>query len=332
MIRLYKKNPGGGYSRRDYLTLESTTCIKGLFAILVLIHHLYQHSGVSINGQGAYCLQSLGYLSVAMFLFLSGYGLQISYLNKGEQYIVNLPSKRILPLYLQYILLVGIYLAFFFVIDKSKITVKLIITSFVFGGTVVSKGWYLQLTLALYLLYWLVYSTVKRKRTLAIVIGLVFICVLCLVLQLGIVWFQSIFSFALGIFWANNKEKIDSKCVESWGLFTGVFLITFVCSLVLSYYIIPIRVCTIILFCVLTLLLLMRVSINNKLMKGIGTYSFDIYVMQGIPLALLHSDVIYIENKLLYMLLCTIITLILAIAIHPVFQFINKAVKRKVTA
>lgn len=55
--------------RQDYLSKNNSDCIKGLFALCVLLHHIYQGSGLfrgSILGMG---LQALGYLSVAMFFF-----------------------------------------------------------------------------------------------------------------------------------------------------------------------------------------------------------------------------------------------------------------------
>lgn len=69
------------------ISSDSSKCLKGFLATCVLIHHLYQHSGLLHQTIIGGCLQAAGYLSVSCFFFLSGYGLYASYMSKGEAYI-----------------------------------------------------------------------------------------------------------------------------------------------------------------------------------------------------------------------------------------------------
>lgn len=65
------------------LSKDKCNCLKGIFAIIVLIHHLKQHSGVfSDYAVPSIILQAMGYLSVAVFFFISGYGLAFSWQKK----------------------------------------------------------------------------------------------------------------------------------------------------------------------------------------------------------------------------------------------------------
>ena len=65
------------------LTKENTLALKGIFAIIVLVHHIYQYS-LLVDGHVGWMLQASGWLSVSIFFFLSGYGLTKSYLaNRG---------------------------------------------------------------------------------------------------------------------------------------------------------------------------------------------------------------------------------------------------------
>lgn len=60
----------------DIFTKEQSKSIKGLFAIVVLLHHIYQKMDICQNMQFVdYFMRSLGYLGVSVFLFVSGYGL-----------------------------------------------------------------------------------------------------------------------------------------------------------------------------------------------------------------------------------------------------------------
>lgn len=55
--------------RPDYISKENTDCLKGIFAIAVVICHIYGRRPFGISfGIGA-IFMALGYLSVAAFLF-----------------------------------------------------------------------------------------------------------------------------------------------------------------------------------------------------------------------------------------------------------------------
>lgn len=68
---------------KDYLSKENTKALKGIFAVFVLWHHLYQYSALITGTVIGIVFQAMGYLSVGMFFFLSGYGLTTSYRNRG---------------------------------------------------------------------------------------------------------------------------------------------------------------------------------------------------------------------------------------------------------
>lgn len=98
--------------RQTGLSSERSRCLKGIFAICVLIHHLYQHSGLFYNTAFGGVLQAFGYLSVACFFFLSGYGLYASYQIKGVIYIDTFMKRKIVPYYKVLCMFVGIYFLF----------------------------------------------------------------------------------------------------------------------------------------------------------------------------------------------------------------------------
>lgn len=62
----------------DYrISLNETNAIKGIAIIAMLVHHLfYEHPEY---GESTYQLALIGKVCVAMFLFLSGYGLSVQY-------------------------------------------------------------------------------------------------------------------------------------------------------------------------------------------------------------------------------------------------------------
>mgnify|MGYP000988907654 CR=1 FL=1 len=59
---------------------ETMNCVKGIFAIMIVLFHLSQHisGGVLFRAIG-----DTGYLSVAVFFFISGYGMYTRVLQTG---------------------------------------------------------------------------------------------------------------------------------------------------------------------------------------------------------------------------------------------------------
>ena len=148
--------------RTDYLSKDNSDCLKGIFAIAILICHLFGKKGFGISLGLGPIFTSLGYLSVAIFLFSSGYGLAISYINKGEDYLKGFLRKRVLPICIINALLVLIYILYD-LIAGNEIIFKSIFQSFLFGDTVVKYGWYIQMIVLFYIVYYLSFKFLYKR-------------------------------------------------------------------------------------------------------------------------------------------------------------------------
>lgn len=98
----------------DYrISLNETNAIKGIAIIAMLVHHLfYEHPEY---GEPTFQLALIGKVCVAIFLFLSGYGLSVQYskilnidsaltrINRGGYIKISIPTiYKILPQLLDY--------------------------------------------------------------------------------------------------------------------------------------------------------------------------------------------------------------------------------------
>ena len=124
-----------------YLSKRNTDCLKGILAVLVLIHHLTQNSGLLMDTPLRGVFANLGYLSVSAFLFLSGYGMMASYNKKGKKYAEQLPLKRMLPFYCIIIILIVMH-----AIEKSlggsvPTFEELAVSLFPLGGGYCCRRW-----------------------------------------------------------------------------------------------------------------------------------------------------------------------------------------------
>ncbi len=271
--------------------------------------------------------QVMGYLSVAIFFFLSGYGLQIS--GKKDKYIPHMPYRRILPFYVNCVILVIVYVLFKYFLHHSFSIVS-ILKSLTWGGTVITNGWYLQAMLVLYVVFWLVNLFVKEAKTeiLLIFILLICYCFICNFAKMHSTAYESIFAFVFGCVWYEKKQGIDNILNKHWKSITAAVFLSFSATLLLGHKILLFKMVSAILFVVLVNALLIKIPIRCKFSEFTGRYYFEIYVTQGLTMSLFHSSYIYITNAWLYILFCSVTTVGLSLILHPLFQATNALIKK----
>ena len=292
----------------------------------MLAHHLYQHSGIFREGWLRYvgvCFQALGFLSVAIFFFLSGYGLLASYRKKPES-IQAFAKNKILPFYSINVLLIGIY-CLLSVLLGTGVSADSIVRSLTFGGTVIKNGWYIQVQLLYYWMFYLVFRIRKDKSWLLPMLFLHCVYVVaCIASGLSSLYYERTLVFVFGMIWAEKRSNIDEWAEKGgyilWGtmcvLFAGSYLLSYIASPVffrgLSYF-----------FLIPTVMLLIRkINIQNAVTRFLGSISLEIYVLQGVFLTLFHSSIVVIENSYLYIAVVSATTILSAFLIHPLFQLV----------
>lgn len=82
---------------KDYLSVENTTSIKGIFIIIVFWSHIKGYIVIdnAFDSYAFFPLTLLGQGMVTMFLFYSGYGVMESIKKKGQEYIKSTPKNRL---------------------------------------------------------------------------------------------------------------------------------------------------------------------------------------------------------------------------------------------
>jgi len=262
----------------------------------------------------------LGYLSVSIFFFLSGYGLTSAYKAKGISYINNFPKRKILPLYIYNLLLVFLYLFLWFAV-KQPLTSKRIVLSFLFGHTVIKYGWYIQTTLLLYLLFFIIFKIHNKYLKFAVsLLGYAVYFTLCHFLDCWSMWYISVLAFAVGIIMAIKPQKINSV------IFVLVFLISFILgnfSILGGAFAIFFKMLSATVFPLLIFKLQTNIKCRPPLLQKSSVYSFEIYASQGLFFTLYHSSIIYIKNDILYTLTVLISTLLFAVILHKLFSKIK---------
>lgn len=321
----------------NYLDWEKTFCIKGYLALLVLISHLYQFSGILSGTNVGYVINMCGHYGVVGFMFLSGYGLCTSYRNKGDEYMRHFPLKRLLPFFITYLLAILIY-SLFAICRGNQVTFADIFASITFGNTVVGFGWYLQMTLWLYVAFFVVYSIPIKDSLKFVLMGIMGASYIVYgFVSAGVLLrYIAVFPFLLGFAWSNFYEFLSRiiertfiLCIllglglmavymkadymgssESIMLVACIFQDIGIVLIILGFLYISARFCN-------TLAV-------NPLSRFCGKYSLEIYIIQALTLQLLANCV---NNRWIFV--ATAITTIVAFAmlIHNLIKCIMKALR-----
>ena len=102
--------PEGKYYN-EYISIDNTRRIKGVFVALVLLSHYIGYIQIDQAFDGGYAAfrSHVDQAVVCMFLFYSGFGIMDSIKLRGKYYIYSMPRRRILPVLINMILAVLLF-------------------------------------------------------------------------------------------------------------------------------------------------------------------------------------------------------------------------------
>jgi hypothetical protein len=241
--------------------------------------------------------------------------------SKRKGYVQGFFYNRFLPLYCFYIILIILY-SFWTLLIKHTVSLKEIVQSFFFGGTIVRYGWYLQATFVLYLMYLFSFSIFKTAKTkmLTLALSIFVYCICCRLANLGVWWYQTIPCVVLGMVCCYMKEQIDALLNKhAWKIFIASFIVfatTYIISVLYlgeplfgAIYLL-FFVCTAVSF---SYILCHTPIINNLFFALCGKYSLEIYVAHGFVIALT------INNKFILILTVFVGTILMSAILEKIY-------------
>lgn len=327
--------------QNSLISKEHSDGLKGWMCIAVLIHHLAIFSGIFDNTWFGHFLYLLGSWAVAVFLFLSGYGLYCSYAEKGMDYLKGFFRKRFLPLYVSYIIAVILYFIYDF---KTGMTMGKVIKSLTWGGTIVSFGWFFQMLFVMYLLFFFVFRFCKNKYLKSGIIGAVILAYLIFAHCFG-QYDTPVIAFATGMIAGVHRVSIRRFIQKYTGLvmpisfmtFFAVYLLYVLGAIMGKFHMGYVKWSAlsaladqgIIWFAVCASLICERYSfplVVNPVSLLIKEYSFEIYVLQGMIIRTLNG---LIANRIFYFFAAGATVIIVSIPFHLALKPLNKLIKNK---
>lgn len=324
-----KWNSGGFCS--DGFSLEKTKALRGLLALLVVLHHLYLFSP---EGYLYVIYDLMGILCVTLFFFLSGYGLEKSARSKPA-YEKKILSSRIPSVLIPYLCLTGIYWLGSFIMGDGY-TVGQVLAGFGNGFPIVANAWYIHCLLAFYLSFALGQKLFARQFGRKFAMQLAFAAawvVLCRYLGYPAHWYNAVIAFPGGIFWAQWEPKLRPWLEKRYLLallgcgcgFLGALAVALVTAG--EGIIVPLFWLAMVLFAALVYLILMKITVKNPLLLWLGDISFEIYGIHGFFIYLYRSGLCYVESSLLWGGTVLLSSVISGWGLHKVFQKLMKREK-----
>ncbi len=323
------------------LTLKDTAVLKGLALLLLLIHHLFYindglYHDIVIGNRGI--IEHIGKsskLCVAIFVFLSGYGLMVSAAYKNElnvcKFYLTRFTKLMLNFWLIYVLFVSVNVLCFGngfqeVYGGSLIAgiIDFCGLSFMFYGhhnTMNLTWWFYSLIIILYLLFPLIYRYGKTFRS-NLIIGLFFLIFALLPISLGhlsgMKGYLPVFAFGTIMGWCASGS-ITWK--HDWTNIPKAVLILLFISLFLSRPFWGKLWCVDdILQCALLVLMLGCLTLPKAISRSLeflGKHSFNIFLFHTFIYYYWFESFIYSSrNPAIIFLLLFTLTLIVSIGIE----------------
>lgn len=321
----------------DYMSMEQTGSIKGIFAVIIFLSHIRQYCGVvfSVDGIVIWGLDKIGQLMVVLFFFYSGFGVLQSYSKKNE-YCKSFLKNRIFKTWVHFAIAVMLYL-----ILALMIGTKYQITDYLFawiGWTSLgNSNWFVFVMLCLYIITWFVFLLIgnkfTEKRNIALVIG---VSALSCALWIGLFlsgkqswWYNTLLCYPFGMWFAIFKDKFD-VLMSKLTIRIGVILVV-VCGFVVLYLVPNVAAYSLCacFFCLLVTLLTTMVKIDNKALRLLGKYSFEIYIIQRFPMIILSACGLH-QYTLMFHLLAAIATGVFAVALKKLYDYLDWKVLGKV--
>lgn len=302
--------------KTEELNKGKTSVLKAVMAIIIVLHHI-SLQGIDSLAQ----FFSWGAPIVSVFLFISGYGLSLSFFSKGNIYLSNFISHRIFRnLLLPFFLAWSLYRIVYLDVLPDIITE---INNLLFTGIpLLPHSWYVYAILLFYIFFYIACRLCKRNFSFIILAQTIVYILVCEYAGFDRCWYISSLAFPTGVFVAKyiNSLKVFISsgiryfifvplCISLIGLFVysrNEILYMFV------YILIPIMIT----------MICMKIKLEKfcrfKLVSFLSSISYEIYLCQGISMSICRGNRYYIENDYIYIISVLIMTAVLAFLVSKV--------------
>ena len=281
----------------DYMDIDNTNSIKGIFVWLIIFCHKTGYGNFK-NYFFLGIVRNLGQKVVSMFLFYSGFGIYESIKKSGYNYVKTLPIKGII-LFIKSQLIILMFLVTNIFIFKRKISLRQYALSVIFKSGLGNSNWFAFTIIVLYFYSYVSFRFLKHKNFYGIII-MSFLCffhiqfVFNYYYQRKLYPVDTILCFLVGLFYSLCQKNFDKFLLKNDIYYYGII------SIIIFLFYITFNNNTLIqisiknaLFALLIISITIKFKFNNGFLKFLNSHSYSIYLLQRLVMWIVYTKRIF---------------------------------------
>lgn len=313
---------GNSHYMQDYMSIDKTMAIKGIFILLVFFSHFNTYVDFTSAADLSYLAhyKMIGQRMVTLFMLYSGYGVMESIKKKKMGYIHKIPVTRVLGTLFRFDIAVLIFALINIIIHNGPtFSIKTFLLSLIGVKSIGNSNWYIFAILVCYIATFIGFEIFKDKGKyfLSAAATALILVAYTVIFHFGALapsrFYNTILCYAVGVFFSLFKDKFDK-------LFSNntLWAIAFAFSSVLTVYSYArkerfyMEEISMFSFALAAVLFTMHFSLNNKALRFCGKHLFGIFILQRIPMLVFKQLGLADFNIYVYFVVCLAVTLVLA--------------------
>ena len=303
----------------DYMSVEKTTAIKGIFIVIVFFSHFKNYVDVNsiwvADAKFYEYFSLIGQRMVTPFLFFSGYGVMESISRKGMSYVHSIPKKRFLHVLAEFDIAIVIFTIVRIILktpfnNGKMFDIKQFLLSLVGWDSVGNSNWYIFSILVAYAAKFIAFEILRGKKYLSVIGVTVLLSAFIVSFRLFNIkepyWYNTVICYAGGMWFSLLRPAVEKILMKN-----AVWIPVFILSTVLCLYsfkfahvnfvLYEISMC---LFVWAIVVFTMKVSICNKPLVWLGKNLFPMYIFQRLPMIVFRYLGLSEFNIYLYFAVC----------------------------
>lgn len=322
---------------KGYLDRDHTTAVNGLFILIVFASHVRSY----IEYQPAYdswliaVVNWLGQLMVALFLFYSGYGIGESIKNKPG-YVRTIPARRILPTLINFGAAILAYLGVNLALG-NELSPSRVLLAFIGWTSIGNSNWYIFAILSMWLLTYVAFRVFARRPLAAVIATFVLAIGFTIFMYLtkgpqAAYSFNTVLAYPAGLAYSYFKPQIEKlyennvRYVATLASAVAVFAVIspFTGAHYMIYELYAIA------FCLVVVILTLKVQLRSPILRWFGQNLFWIYVLQRLPMMVMRHFGLNESDPYLFVVLSFLITLVLTVVFSRLIEPLSARVSQAV--
>lgn len=310
-------------NNQDYISLQQTNVIKGIFIWLVFMGHIMPYItkvmpfDTFADKSALYIVNILKQLVVVPFMFYSGYGVMNSIKCKGDDYVASIPRKRLLNTMLNFGVAVWFFIALNLVL-QIPMNLKQVLLSLICWDSVGNSNWYIFTICFCYFTSYISYKLFGyNKRSLLANLSILFVYALILSRFKGSWWYDTCLAYSTGSIYCYFKGRFESiinrNYLRSFLMGGGILILSYLVMLKApgANSLVFMNICSIC-FSLFMVIITMRVQLKSKFLEWSGKNLFPLYIYQRIPMILFSTicgGCLVSEYRYVYVFVCATISI-----------------------